>query len=74
MGQQSTNLATTGRCYVGCQLKLILCYLNYNEEEQNPWVSGPVYSTGTISCVSSTFASMGGSVMQLLGVVSERYS
>jgi hypothetical protein len=60
--------ATTVMCYGGCQVILIPCWIYYNEDEQNPWVRWSVYSLGMICWVFSMFISIGGSVMQLLGV------
>jgi hypothetical protein len=50
------------------ELWLVIFWFYYNEENPNPWTYRPVFCLSAFACVCTIFISIGGSMMQLLGV------
>ncbi|KAH8676581.1 hypothetical protein BGZ60DRAFT_562231 [Tricladium varicosporioides] len=60
--------ATTVLCYCVCQIGLIFCWLCHNNDETNPFCKAIVYILGCLFWAFAIFTSIGGTIMQLLGV------
>ncbi|KAH9219916.1 hypothetical protein DL95DRAFT_443019 [Leptodontidium sp. 2 PMI_412] len=62
--------ATTVLCYACCQIVLIVCWFcsNFHQGEMRPWIKWPVYILGSVCIAFAVFCSIGGTIMQLLGV------